>query len=124
MPNSVRAIEFAAFYNCSNLVSIIIPNSVKTIEAGAFYNCSSLASVIISGNVKFIGEEAFYNCSALSSVTFKGTKIPKLEENIFGLCDNLNYINMPWNYKDEDKFANKVIKWTVAPANDDLRYFF
>ncbi len=123
IPNSVTTIETDTFYNCSSLASIIIPNSVKTIEAGAFYNCSSLGSVIIPGNVKFIGEEAFYNCSALSSVTFKGTKTPKLEENIFGLCDNLNYIDVPWNYKGEDKFAGKIIKWTVASANDDLRDF-
>lgn len=123
MPNSVKTIEIDAFYNCSSLVSIIIPNSVKTIEAGAFYNCSSLGSVIIPGSVKFIGEEAFYNCSALSSVTFMGTKIPKLEENIFGLCDNLKYINVPWDYKGEDEFAGKVIKWIVASANDDLRDF-
>ncbi len=123
IPNSVRTIETDTFYNCSSLVSIIIPNSVKTIEAGAFYNCSSMGSVIIPGSVKFIGEEAFYNCSALSSVTFMGTKIPKLEENIFGLCDNLKYINVPWDYKGEDEFAGKVIKWIVASANDDLRDF-
>lgn len=123
IPNSVTTIETDTFYNCSSLASIIIPNSVKTIEAGAFYNCSSLGSVIIPGNVKFIGEEAFYNCSALISVTFEGIKIPKLEENIFELCDNLNYIDVPWNYKGEEKFAGKVIKWTVASANDDLRDF-
>ncbi|MDR2942862.1 MAG: leucine-rich repeat domain-containing protein [Treponema sp.] len=50
IPNSVTAIEYAAFARCTNLTSVILPNSI----AG-------------------IGDQAFADCAALTNVTFQGT---------------------------------------------------
>ena len=40
IPDGVTAIESNAFEDCKNLKSIVIPDSVKTIGRAAFWNCS------------------------------------------------------------------------------------
>ncbi|MBQ9730254.1 MAG: leucine-rich repeat protein, partial [Clostridia bacterium] len=52
---------------------IRIPNGVISIDADAFYNCSNLTSVVISDSVTSIGDSAFSYCPNLTSVYYKGT---------------------------------------------------
>ena len=59
----------AAFYNCSNLTSVIIPNSDTSIGDKAFYCCSGLTSITIPNSVTSIGKQAFIYCSSLKSIT-------------------------------------------------------
>ena len=66
----VTAIGGEAFYNCTELKSVIIPYGVKEIRTNAFYGCSGLQSVSIPGSVEFIGGYAFLGCTALTSITF------------------------------------------------------
>lgn len=75
-----------AFYNCTDITSVIIPNGVTSIGEEAFAFCSNLASVTIPDSVKSIGAFAFAY-SVLESVTipegieiieafaFSGTKL-------------------------------------------------
>ena len=72
---SVTSIENYAFYNCSNLTSVIIPNSVTTIGDNAFKNCSRLVSVTIGNSVTMIGESAFEYCDSLSLATIGNSVI-------------------------------------------------
>ena len=58
---SVTAIGNSAFYNCSDLISVIIPGSVISIGRYAFYGCNSLTSATIPVSVTAIGEHAFDN---------------------------------------------------------------
>ena len=58
-----------AFYNCTNLESVIIGNGVTAIGSYAFYNCTSLTSVTIGNGVTSIGSDAFSGCSSLTSIT-------------------------------------------------------
>ena len=62
-------IGYGAFYNCSNLTSVIIGNGVTSIGGSAFYGCTRLSSVIIPDSVNSIGSGAFYDCSSLEHIT-------------------------------------------------------
>jgi len=66
--NSVENIDYAAFYACVQLESVIIPDSVKTIGNQAFLGCTRLKSVHIGQGVTTIGAAAFYNCISLEEI--------------------------------------------------------
>lgn len=44
--NSVKIIEYNAFYNCHDLTTVTIPEQIDTLHEGAFWNDSSLRKVI------------------------------------------------------------------------------
>ena len=67
--DDVTTIGNNAFFNRSNLTSVIIGNSVTSIGEWAFYNCTSLTSVTIGNSVTSIGSCAFRDCTLLTSVT-------------------------------------------------------
>lgn len=74
IPDSVTEIGDYAFYNCRQLISIMMNHNnmaENTISIGfsAFKNCSRLTDVYLSENVSSIGNYAFSGCTALSSLT-------------------------------------------------------
>lgn len=107
-----------AFYDCDNLISVVIPDTVKhignyafgecgklasadipayavTIGAGAF-ECCAVNSVTIPKTVTYIGEEAFSRCNNLTEVIFEeGNQLEKVEANTFSFCYNLSSISLP-----------------------------
>ena len=84
---SVTSIGRSAFYDNSDLTSVIIPNGVTTIESGAFWRCSGLTSVTISNSVTTIGS-AFTGCSSLTSITIPNS-VTKIEDGAFSGCSGL-----------------------------------
>ena len=52
-----------AFYNCVNLVKVVIPDGITRIGQHAFAGCSRLTSVTIPDSVTIIGSSAFASCS-------------------------------------------------------------
>jgi len=67
IPNGVRTIGHSAFAGATGLTSVTIPNSVRIIDWFAFFN-TGLTSVSIPGSVTVIEEQAFSNCDALTSI--------------------------------------------------------
>ena len=61
----VTSVGFSAFYQCSNLTSVVIPDGVTSIGDEAFLLCSNLTSVSIPDNVTEIGGGAFALCFKL-----------------------------------------------------------
>ena len=59
---SVTSIGDQAFYNCSELTSIIIPNSVTSIGSRAFSDCKSLTYVTFGSGIKTIDVSIFDRC--------------------------------------------------------------
>ncbi len=71
-----KIINWAAFFDCTNLSSIEIPSSVTYIGEYAFSGCTGLTSVVVPQSVKSIGTGAFKGCSSLEAITlpFVGEK--------------------------------------------------
>ena len=94
IPKGVTAIGDRAFYNCTNLESIIIPEGVTVIGESAFYNCTNLESIIIPETVKKIDIHAFDNCVKIEYI-----KLPDNLEIIytgaFNNCSSLKSIEIP-----------------------------
>ena len=119
IPKSVTYIGFYAFYNCSNLVSVIIPTSVTYIGSGAFEDCNALTSVTIPNSVTYIEENAFSNTALYNEesnwkdgVLYIDNCLIKAKENVsgsysikegtrviaagaFSFCSNLTSVAIP-----------------------------
>lgn len=65
IPDTVKEISDKSFYDCDNLVNIVIPESVEYIKNRAFQDCGRLLSVIIPSSVTKIDDYAFAECYAL-----------------------------------------------------------
>ena len=84
----VTDIGRSAFYECSNLKSVIIPNSVTTIQDYAFYSCSGLTSVLIPNSVTSISSDAFWKCSSITSITIPSS-ITYIGSDAFRDCNSI-----------------------------------
>lgn len=65
--------DFGAFSGCSSLTTITIPNTVDSIEVLAFSGCTSLTEITIPNSVVFIGNGAFHDCPNLTTIHYSGT---------------------------------------------------
>lgn len=90
IPNTVKEINYGAFYGCQ-MTSIDIPDSVTRINSSSFYGCNKLTSLVIPDSVTYIGLQAFMGCSGLTTVTL-GSKVSTIEYNGFNGCKNLERI--------------------------------
>ena len=115
LPNSVKSIGIAAFYNCEKLEKIDIPSSIKEVGEFAFEGCKSLETITLpdimsvpngcfreSGlkkiqlpeTIQSIGAYAFYGCSSLEDVVFNEGLV-RIDSLAFKDCDNLNHVILP-----------------------------
>ena len=63
IPNTVRRIGHAAFYDCKDLKAIYIPDSVTYISNQVFEGCTNLTSIVVAkGNPVYDSRE---NCNAI-----------------------------------------------------------
>lgn len=88
IPDSVTRISGYAFGFCESLTSVIIPDSVTSIGGCAFYKCSELTSVIIPDSVTSIGSYAFSYCSSLTSITIPD-RVTSISDYAFYNCSRL-----------------------------------
>lgn len=91
IPNTIEQISSHAFWNCSNITSVIFQDGLQYIgnknsiasPGGAFHNCTSLKSLNIPASVKTISEGTFLTCTSLLTVRFYGTTLPSMYSNVF-----------------------------------------
>ena len=98
LPNSVKAIESGALYNCTNLKSVILPEKLQSIEYGgwdngAFAKCSSLTDVKFKA-CENIGSYAFYSCNALNHITLP-SDLKTIDQYAFARCSSLHSVDFP-----------------------------
>jgi len=74
IPASVTNISSSAFYNQTNLVSVIFEDNtqISSIGNSAFYGCTSLKYFEFAETISSIGKQAFYGCTLLGSINDKG----------------------------------------------------
>lgn len=90
----VRGIYIAAFYNCSDIDSIILPNSIDDIGKYAFSGCTNLTEICFPEGLKWIGHHAFSGCTKLKSAELP-ISLSNLEEGAFKGCLNLQKVIIP-----------------------------
>ena len=104
IPDSVESIEYQAFIECHNLVSVTIPDRVEIIGDDAFSRCDALSNITIPKSVEVIKSGAFSNCNSLTSVTIQdGVKI--IESSAFFECNSLIGVTIPNSIESIGSYA-------------------
>lgn len=80
---AVVSIGPGAFYNCSDITSVVIGHGITSIGNSAFSRCAALDSVVIPASVASIGAQAFGECSSLSSVRILASVPPTTSASTF-----------------------------------------
>ena len=100
----VKRIGYAAFNDCTDLVSVTIPDGVTDIGVtpsgviysyyGTFKNCTNLVSVKIPDSVSYIGNGTFAECSSLREVRIPDG-ITSIGDGLFEGCQSLKSVTIP-----------------------------
>ena len=96
IPNTVVAIGYRAFQDCSNLSHVKFSSNLQTIMDEAFENCNLLEIELPS--IEYIGKAAFGNNKQLSRC-FLGNKLTVIQDQAFSGCENLKKIDIPETVK-------------------------
>jgi hypothetical protein len=72
IPEEINGLPVAVIgkegFSKTEIVSLVIPESVKIIGDAAFYDCKKLASVTLPGGLTDIGYRAFEDCASLAAI--------------------------------------------------------
>lgn len=71
----VTSIDEDAFYDCSEITSVIVGNNVTTIGRKAFGECTGLITLTLGTSVTTL-DHSFYKCTALSEIVSYATTPP------------------------------------------------
>ncbi len=93
--DGVMSIGNYAFSGCTGLTSVTIPSSVTNIGYEAFSGCTGLTSVSIGNSVMSIGNYAFKNCTKLTSVTIPNS-VTIIGSAAFSGCSSLYSLTIPF----------------------------
>lgn len=94
---NVQKIGYAAFMNCDGLIKLSLP-SVTDIDAYAFRNCENLAELNDISDLNSIGKGAFRNCKALGSLIVEdASDITIINDSTFQNCESLTQTNVYYN---------------------------
>lgn len=94
IPDSVKEIGEAVFYEHEEIESVIISKNCTKIGDEAFYSCVNLQEIVIPDSVTEIGEEAFCGNYELKKVVLSKS-LKKIGKEAFSYCNQLEDIVIP-----------------------------
>ena len=126
MLDGVTTISYYAFYQCANLISVVIPSGVTSIENSAFWGCRLLTNINLPSNLTQLGELVFNGCSSLTSIVIPNG-ITYLENRVFAGCNALTSVTIPSSvtsfseivFQGCTSLVNVTVEATTPPT---LRY--
>lgn len=89
----VTSIYREAFYQNSNITSVVIPDSVTTIGDSAFRGCTGFTDIKIGKCVTSIGNYTFADCSNLTTITIPNS-LTSIGEGAFVYCKKVTSVNI------------------------------
>lgn len=93
-----------AFYNCKNLVSVMISDSVTSIGTGAFSGCENLTTIRLPSGITEISSYMFRDCKSLTSITIPDS-VTSIGDGAFYGCESLNNVIIPESVSSIGKYA-------------------
>lgn len=122
IPNSVKTIPYAIFYDCTALTSVVLPQSVTKMGANMFDGCTALTSVSLPQNINTLPTGTFMRCKSLAKVDIPAS-VTKIGDHCFEGCTSLKTLPMGENVKEIDWYAFKGctgLTSVVVPSSVDL----
>lgn len=104
VPDTVKAIDVAAFTMNDTLTEVILPSSLEKINASAFSKCSGLLKIEIPNSVTNIENFAFAECINLQTVKLS-EKLTSIPTFCFYNCANLDTLYIPASVTEIGSFA-------------------
>ncbi|MDE5754104.1 MAG: leucine-rich repeat domain-containing protein [Oscillospiraceae bacterium] len=114
IPDGVTEIGFGAFNKCY-MSSVRIPEGVTTIQRMAFYDCRNLVDIILPNSLKIMKEQAFCVCRHLNEITLLDS-LTNAEDRMFDDCYNLDEITIFGELFDvtTDEFTDAYDYYKIA----------
>ena len=124
LPDGLTNICDNAFYQCSNLQSLVIPNTVTSIGYSAFDACTSLKQVTLGNAVETIGSAAF-GSTAITTITLPSS-VTSIEDYAFSYCKKLTEITIPGSVSSIGNYAfqycEQLSKATIEEGVKSIGY--
>lgn len=96
VPTGITHIGDEAFYDCKNLINLILPDEIKSIGKGSFCCCVNLNTIKLPANLTHIGNDAFSSCDSLSDISLPDS-LSFIGDNAFHSCKKFSSIILPPN---------------------------
>ena len=108
------------FYNCKQLVNLILPNNTSVIEDYAFADCERLSVISIPERVKAFGVQSFRNNISLLRIPMP-SELTSINDYAFMGCNGLSEITIPVSVTNIGdgivKDCQNISKINVAEGN-------
>ena len=119
---TIVGLDWRAFYNCTQLISITLPNTVTDIKKQAFMGCSNLTNINLPSNIQEIDLSFAEGCKKLESVNLTKGKGSKYFSFNGILCCNEEMIFCPLNFRGDLNIPStiKMVKEDVFANHNQL----
>ena len=127
----VTSIDFDAFYDCTNLTSVMISDSVTSIGISAFSGCTSLTNISVgAANPGYSSlDGVLFNKTQTTLIQFPGGRgnyaipnsVTNIEDWAFYICTNLKAVTIPNSVTTMGNYAfnycTSLTNVTIPAAN-------